>query len=331
MSFCVFKIKLWVRFNEKSGTRIDGGTKFLPKSYFKAEMIQYIKEDKVLNDEDNMAQELVEALFQRFKSDEKEGEPREEIDIQDLMIAFTILSRMKDDQKLKEIFKLTDIDGDDCLSIEDIRQMIRRIERVFSKEMVHIENDSSILLNEMALIQAERKFNQTVYDMGKEQSNEKVDQDEDKFISWAEFKESLDNKKHLKAKFLPNNFQLANILEEKNLSQTQNLNRQRNYQNRDYLANQNQAKGLDFKCNPIKEWKKFNKLKEQVNTKKMDITQKKTDNLVQNEKVAMEYKKNEPQSHNKLNLYQSIVKDMKHQSQREYNQEKSQMKLQNNI
>lgn len=36
-------------------------------------------------------------FFIGFKSDEKEGEPREEIDIQDLMIAFTILSRMKDD------------------------------------------------------------------------------------------------------------------------------------------------------------------------------------------------------------------------------------------
>lgn len=123
------------------------------------------------------------------------------------MIAFTILSRMKDDQKLQEIFKLTDIDGDDCLSIEDIRQMIRRIERVFSKEMAQIENDSSSLLKELALLQAERKFNITIYDMGgKENLTEKTEQEEDKFISWAEFKESLDHKANLKKNFLPNNF-----------------------------------------------------------------------------------------------------------------------------
>lgn len=49
-------------------------------------MLNFIKEDKSLYDEDNMAEELVEALFLRFKSDEKDDEyyshpDEEEIDI----------------------------------------------------------------------------------------------------------------------------------------------------------------------------------------------------------------------------------------------------------
>lgn len=42
--------------------------------------------------------------------------------------------------------------------------------------------------------------------MGKESAAEGVEEDEDKFISWAEFYESLQNKPLLKSKFLPNNF-----------------------------------------------------------------------------------------------------------------------------
>jgi hypothetical protein len=56
------------------------------------------------------------------------------------------------------IFDLTDVDQDECLSIEDIRSMIRRIQRNFAKEMTFITVDSSVMLYELALITAERKF-----------------------------------------------------------------------------------------------------------------------------------------------------------------------------
>jgi hypothetical protein len=58
----------------------------------------------------------------------------------------------------KVIFDLTDVDQDECLSIEDIRSMIRRIQRNFAKEMTFITVDSSVMLYELALITAERKF-----------------------------------------------------------------------------------------------------------------------------------------------------------------------------
>lgn len=80
------------------------------------------------------------------------------IDIQDLVVSLTILSRMDNDQKLKLIFNLTDVDKDECLSIEDIHDMIRRIESNFAVEMSYIPVDSSELAKELALLKAERKY-----------------------------------------------------------------------------------------------------------------------------------------------------------------------------
>ena len=61
------------------------------------------------------------------------------------------------------IFYLTDVDEDDCLSTEDIKKMINRIEKNFAKENLHITNESNALLNELAYNRATRRFNQTLH------------------------------------------------------------------------------------------------------------------------------------------------------------------------
>lgn len=52
-----------------------------------------------------------------------------------------------------------DVDDDGCLSPDDIRRIFRRIERTFAKENTEINIDSSTLLDETAVLRANRKYN----------------------------------------------------------------------------------------------------------------------------------------------------------------------------
>ena len=51
------------------------------------------------------------------------------------------------------------MDRDECLSYDDIHNMIRRIEKNFAIENANILNESAQLARENALIRAERKYN----------------------------------------------------------------------------------------------------------------------------------------------------------------------------
>ena len=52
-----------------------------------------------------------------------------------------------------------DVDDDGCLSPEDIRKIFKRIERTFAKENTEINIDSATLLDETAVLRANRKYN----------------------------------------------------------------------------------------------------------------------------------------------------------------------------
>ena len=52
---------------------------------------------------------------------------------------------MELEPKLALIFQLSDVDEDGCLSIDDIQQMIKRIEKNFTRETSLITSDSQAL------------------------------------------------------------------------------------------------------------------------------------------------------------------------------------------
>lgn len=54
------------------------------------------------------------------------------MDFLDFMITMILLSQMKYEVKLKLLFDLCDDDSDDLMSKEDILDMLKRIERIFS-------------------------------------------------------------------------------------------------------------------------------------------------------------------------------------------------------
>lgn len=77
-----------------------------------------------------LSQELVESLFQRFNYEDNDS-----VDIYDFLISLAVLARMQNDNKLDLIFKLMDVDEDNCLSVQDVFKMIFTIEKNFVKEI----------------------------------------------------------------------------------------------------------------------------------------------------------------------------------------------------
>jgi len=67
------------------------------------------------------------------------------VEIQDVVLSLAVLARLELDPKLDLIFQLSDVDEDGCLSIDDIQQMIKRIEKNFTRETSLITSDSQSL------------------------------------------------------------------------------------------------------------------------------------------------------------------------------------------
>lgn len=67
------------------------------------------------------------------------------MEIQDVVLSLAVLARLELDPKLDLIFQLSDVDEDGCLSIDDIQQMIKRIEKNFTRETSLITSDSQSL------------------------------------------------------------------------------------------------------------------------------------------------------------------------------------------
>ncbi len=54
------------------------------------------------------------------------------MDFLDFMITMILLSQIRYEVKLKLLFELCDDDGDNYMSTDDILNMLKRIERIFS-------------------------------------------------------------------------------------------------------------------------------------------------------------------------------------------------------
>ncbi|KAL4485822.1 hypothetical protein ABPG72_012362 [Tetrahymena utriculariae] len=223
--------RIWKSFRESGNS--DSGK--ISRQVFKKVFINII--------DDQVRELFLDALFERFKLEKlsekyedsefskivtQQNIDAEKVDIQDLVISLTILARMSEEQKLKLIFTLTDVDEDECLSTEDIRKMIQRIERNFTVEQSHINSESSCLAQEFALNKSQRRYQWTIYNLGqKDLTKDNTKQeggsisgsyelDENKLITWEEFIECLNKKQNLKRKFLPNNYLLYHCLKNTN-------------------------------------------------------------------------------------------------------------------
>ncbi|EWS76463.1 hypothetical protein TTHERM_000069209 (macronuclear) [Tetrahymena thermophila SB210] len=231
--------RIWKSFRESGNS--DSGK--ISRQVFKKVFINII--------DDQVRELFLDALFERFKLEKlsekfedsefskivtQQNIDAEKVDIQDLVISLTILARMSEEQKLKLIFTLTDVDEDECLSTEDIRKMIQRIERNFTVEQSHIYSESSCLAQEFALNKSQRRYQWTIYNLGQKdltKDNTKQEAgsisgsyelDENKLITWEEFIECLNKKQNLKRKFLPNNYLLYHCLKNTNKEKEYKIN-----------------------------------------------------------------------------------------------------------
>lgn len=107
---------------------------------------------------------------------------------------------MELEPKLALIFQLSDVDEDGCLSIDDIQQMIKRIEKNFTRETSLITSDSQALQNELAFKRAMRKFSWATIKMDKQIE---IKNDELGLIEGMNFLNSLKQNKNLFETFLP--------------------------------------------------------------------------------------------------------------------------------
>ena len=136
------------------------------------------------------------------------------------MLALTLLSRIPHDKKLELIFKLTDVDEDDCLSPQEICKMIQVIERIFAKENSDMVISSRVLLEEHSRNKADRKFElfMKMFTYSKTRS-----ENEEVLITLDEFKKTLDEADALKKDFLPRFIDLKSVLRYRNTEPAINL------------------------------------------------------------------------------------------------------------
>jgi hypothetical protein len=147
-------------------------------------------------------------------------EEGEKIELHDIMLALTLLSRIPNDKKLELIFKLTDVDEDDCLSPQEINKMIQVIERIFAKENSDMVISSRVLLEEHSRSKANRKFElfMKIFTNSKTRS-----ENEEVLITLDEFKKTLDEAEALKKDFLPRFIDLKSVLRYRNTEPVINL------------------------------------------------------------------------------------------------------------
>ena len=135
------------------------------------------------------------------------------IELHDIMLALTLLSRIPHDKKVELIFDLTDVDEDGCLSPEEIYKMIEVIERIFAKENTEMKIQSRILLEELSRGKAFRRFDWVMRSIGMLKSRSKNDEG---LITFDEFKNVLNRVPNLNAQFLPKYTDIKSVLKNEN-------------------------------------------------------------------------------------------------------------------
>ena len=135
------------------------------------------------------------------------------IELHDIMLALTLLSRIPSEKKIELIFDLTDVDEDGCLSPDDIYKMIEIIERIFAKENTEMKIQSRILLEDLSRDKAQRRYDWVMRSVGMLKSRSK---NEEGLITFDEFQNVLNKVPILKAQFLPRYTDIKTVLRNEN-------------------------------------------------------------------------------------------------------------------
>ncbi len=80
------------------------------------------------------------------------------MDFLDFMLTMILLSQMRYEVKLKLLFELCDDDSDNQMSTDDILDMLKRIERIFSQDSSRTDLKSTIQNNFVADRRAEVSY-----------------------------------------------------------------------------------------------------------------------------------------------------------------------------
>ncbi|OMJ83267.1 hypothetical protein SteCoe_15855 [Stentor coeruleus] len=203
-------INLWREF--RKGTNSKNGV--IIKSIF----MKILKKDlKLYND--NISEHLFRRnLYLGFGVREyvKKGQVEiitNDIELHDIMLALTLLSRIPNEKKIELIFDLTDVDEDGCLSPDEVYKMIEVIERIFSKENTEMNINSRVLLEKLSRDKALRRYEWVMRSIGMLKSRSKNDEG---LITFEEFRNVLDKVPNLKAQFLPRYTDLKSVLKNEN-------------------------------------------------------------------------------------------------------------------
>ena len=133
----------------------------------------------------------------------------DKIDLHDIIIALTLLSRASYEEKLRLVFKLTDVDEDGCLSPEEIYKMIEVIERIFISETTNISIGSKVLLEQLSRERAMRRYEWAMRSVGNLESK---CMKEDGLITFDEFNEVLLKMPQLRSQLLPKYINMKAVL-----------------------------------------------------------------------------------------------------------------------
>lgn len=137
----------------------------------------------------------------------------ERIDLHDIILALTLLSRIDEDKKLLRepytvIFELTDMDEDGCLTPEEIGKMFEVIEKIFAKERADLHIQSRVLLEQLSRVKARRCYE---WAMVAGNLEAKIQKDEG-LITFLEFSETLNQMPKLRQQLLPHYRDLRTVL-----------------------------------------------------------------------------------------------------------------------
>ena len=193
---------LWNNFRECEN-KIDG--RILKKEFKKATDFVLSSITKIGWSPDTK-RTILTLLFERFNYQENR------IDIYDFLISLSILSRMRNDQKLILILQLVDVDEDQCLSLGELFKMILAIEKNFVNELNYLNFQSGILYNETAFKNALRKFRLILMGLGKpieEMSQKYITQT---LVTYPEFMNVVTNNDEIYRSFLPYNLSIVEFL-----------------------------------------------------------------------------------------------------------------------
>lgn len=219
-------IQLWTFFRE-SERKEDGK---IPFSTFDEGMRQILIQAQDWGWQEWKTNHIIKFFFKRFNyypsssSKLASGEHSGMVGIYDFLISLTVISRMRNREKIITMFQLIDVDEDRCLSIGELFKMINKIETNFVTNLNYLNYDSGLVYKEFAYTNAFWKFYtlmtlMTVSDINDEDKKKKYDIESmteksinQTLISFPEFLNVLDSNPIFFDSLLPFNLNLREFL-----------------------------------------------------------------------------------------------------------------------